>query len=170
MATAFHFSTEQLAEVGRLRDELTKPVNGAVVGAAVPLYAYVFQCVTGIEVPGTESELTVLQGFEVQAQAKQIGFWQIYEWLADLLMQKGVSSMDSTVLWLRGAPRFLDMLMGAATGQNLIGTTTEANLAERARAFFNGHGDTLATIDARMLPTVHGCTAAANDRTMQEAA
>ncbi len=52
MATAFHFSTEQLAEIGRLRDELTKPVNGAVVGAAVPLYAYVFQCVTGIEVPG----------------------------------------------------------------------------------------------------------------------
>ncbi|MGE0098238.1 MAG: putative Ig domain-containing protein [Hydrogenophaga sp.] len=51
-----------------------------------------------------------------------------------------------------GAPRFLDMLMGAATGQNLIGGTTEANLAERARGFFNGFEGTLASVDAQMLP------------------
>jgi serralysin len=51
----------------------------------------------------SESELTALQSMEVQAQAKQIGFWQIYEWLANLLVQKGASSLDSTVLWLRGA-------------------------------------------------------------------
>jgi serralysin len=51
----------------------------------------------------SELELAALQGMEVQAQAKQIGFWQIYEWLANVLIQKGMSSLDSTVLWLRGA-------------------------------------------------------------------
>lgn len=51
----------------------------------------------------TSAELATLRAKELQAQSKQIGFWQIYEWLADLLMQKGVSSLDSTVLWLLGA-------------------------------------------------------------------
>jgi len=41
---------------------------------------------------------------ETQAQAGQIGFWQIYQTLAELLVtQYGVSVTDSTVLWLRGA-------------------------------------------------------------------
>lgn len=49
------------------------------------------------------TELATLEEMEVQAKAKQIGFWQIYQWLGDLLVLKGVASTDSSLLWLRGA-------------------------------------------------------------------
>ncbi len=49
--------------------------------------------------------------------------------------------------------KFLDMLMGAATGQNLLGTTTDANFATRAKTFFDAYGSTLQTIGAKLLPT-----------------
>src|SRR5437773_7806725 len=50
------------------------------------------------------TDIQALQAMETQAQAGQIGYWQIYETLATLLVtQYGVSPVDSTVLWLRGA-------------------------------------------------------------------
>jgi len=51
----------------------------------------------------TADELTTLESLETQARAKQIPYWQIYEWLADRLDAKGVPKFDSTLLWLRGA-------------------------------------------------------------------
>ena len=51
----------------------------------------------------TTSELSTLQGMEAQAQSKQIGYWQIYQWLGNLLDSKGVPATDSSSLWLRGA-------------------------------------------------------------------
>lgn len=50
-----------------------------------------------------ESELTQLAAMQAQAETGQIGFWQIYEWLANNLISKGAPLTDSTVLWLRGA-------------------------------------------------------------------
>lgn len=52
-----------------------------------------------------------------------------------------------------GSPKFLDMLIGATTGQSLLGTTTDANFATRAKAFFDGYGSTLQTTGAKLLPT-----------------
>jgi hypothetical protein len=51
----------------------------------------------------TSTELETLANMETQAKAHEIGFWQIYKWLGDLLQTKGVSATDATVLWLRGA-------------------------------------------------------------------
>ncbi|GGI54681.1 calcium-binding protein [Oxalicibacterium solurbis] len=51
----------------------------------------------------TNEELVTLEAMEAQAKMDAIGYWQIYEWLADLLESKGVPVSDSTVLWLRGA-------------------------------------------------------------------
>lgn len=52
-----------------------------------------------------------------------------------------------------GAEKFLDMLMGATTGQNLLGSTTAENFASTATTFFNAYGTTLQTIGAQRLPT-----------------
>jgi hypothetical protein len=52
-----------------------------------------------------DSELLQLEAKETQAKSNQIGFWQIYEWLADNLVAKGAARTDSTVLWLRGGNR-----------------------------------------------------------------
>ena len=49
------------------------------------------------------SEIETLRAMELQAQARQIGYWQIYAWLADTMVLKGVSLTDSSLLWLRGA-------------------------------------------------------------------
>ena len=49
------------------------------------------------------TDFQVLQTMEAQAQSDQIGYWQIYQWLADTLQDRGVSRTDSTILWLRGA-------------------------------------------------------------------
>lgn len=51
----------------------------------------------------TESELQTLATKEGQAKSGQIGYWQIYHWLGDLLLTKGMSATDSDLLWLRGA-------------------------------------------------------------------
>ena len=51
----------------------------------------------------TETELVTLNGKAAQARAGQLGYWQIYEWLGDLIVDKGVSPANSSVLWLRGA-------------------------------------------------------------------
>ncbi|MES2634685.1 MAG: putative Ig domain-containing protein [Pseudomonadota bacterium] len=51
----------------------------------------------------TLQELETLEAKEVQAKAGQIGFWEIYQWLGDLLVTKGVGPTDSSLLWLRGA-------------------------------------------------------------------
>ena len=49
-------------------------------------------------------EVALLKLMRDQADARVIGFWEIYKTLVDLLQSKyGVSSTDSTVLWLRGA-------------------------------------------------------------------
>jgi hypothetical protein len=49
-------------------------------------------------------EVAELKTMREQADARAIGYWEIYKTLADLLQSKyGVSSTDSTVLWLRGA-------------------------------------------------------------------
>ena len=54
----------------------------------------------------TTAELDLLQAKASQAEAAQSGqknYWQIYQWLGDLLQQKGVAATDSSLLWLRGA-------------------------------------------------------------------
>lgn len=50
-----------------------------------------------------ETELNQLAGMRAQAELDQIGYWQIYQWLGDLLVSKGVASTGSSLLWLRGA-------------------------------------------------------------------
>ncbi|WGT63742.1 putative Ig domain-containing protein [Variovorax paradoxus] len=67
-------------------------------------------------------ELQTLASKEVQAQAGQIGFWQIYEWLADLLVTKGIPGSDPTLIWLRGAT---EANAGRGTMAELIRTYTE---------------------------------------------
>jgi Ca2+-binding RTX toxin-like protein len=52
----------------------------------------------------SEQELKTLSSMRSEADAGVIGYWEIYEWLADLLVEsKGVAVDDQTVLWLRGA-------------------------------------------------------------------
>lgn len=51
----------------------------------------------------SETELIQLENLRTQAENHQIGFWQIYQWLGDLLQSKGVADTDSTLIWLRGA-------------------------------------------------------------------
>jgi Ca2+-binding RTX toxin-like protein len=51
----------------------------------------------------TTAELDILAAKQLQAQSGQIGYWEIYTWLADTLETKGVTSTDQMVLWLRGA-------------------------------------------------------------------
>ncbi len=52
----------------------------------------------------TNSDRETLASYREQARAGVIGYWQIYEWLANrLVTEYGASSTDSTVLWLRGA-------------------------------------------------------------------
>ena len=49
------------------------------------------------------AHIQTLQTMEQQAKSGQIGFWDIYEWLAETLKSEGVADSDQTVLWLRGA-------------------------------------------------------------------
>jgi RTX calcium-binding nonapeptide repeat (4 copies) len=51
----------------------------------------------------TPAELDTLAVKREQAQSSQIGYWQIYQWLGDLIQTKGATPTDSAVLWLRGA-------------------------------------------------------------------
>lgn len=51
-----------------------------------------------------------------------------------------------------GVNAFLDMLMGAKAGKNLLGITTDANFASRAAGFFNQYGVSLQTVGAKLLP------------------
>ena len=51
MATSFSFSPEQIAEIARPRSILALDENSTRLSAAVPLYSYIFKCVTGIDVP-----------------------------------------------------------------------------------------------------------------------
>jgi serralysin len=69
-----------------------------------------------------DSELLQLEAKETQAKSNQIGFWQIYEWLADNLVAKGAARTDSTVLWLRGAT---EANKGEGAFSALIRTYTE---------------------------------------------
>jgi Ca2+-binding RTX toxin-like protein len=69
-----------------------------------------------------ESELATLASKEAQAQAGQIGFWQIYEWLADVLIAKGTPASDASIIWLRGAT---EANAGRGTMAALIRTYTE---------------------------------------------
>jgi hypothetical protein len=58
-----------------------------------------------------------------------------------------------------GSNKFLDMLMGAAAGQCLLGSTTDANFASRAKDFFNSYGSALPTTEAKLLPANAGALA-----------
>ncbi len=49
------------------------------------------------------TELATLTAMRVQAIGGQIGYWEIYNWLANTMQSKGAQSSDQTVLWLRGA-------------------------------------------------------------------
>ena len=52
----------------------------------------------------SEARTQQLEQMRTQAEAGQIGFWQIYKTLADWLVNEyGASITDSSVLWLRGA-------------------------------------------------------------------
>lgn len=51
----------------------------------------------------TTAELDTLSAQRTQARGGQIGYWQIYQWLADTLQGKGVFVNDSSMMWLRGA-------------------------------------------------------------------
>jgi len=48
-------------------------------------------------------EITTLRAKEAEAQTGKIGYWEIYNWLGDALVMKGVAPTDATLLWLRGA-------------------------------------------------------------------
>lgn len=57
----------------------------------------------------TSEELDTLKQMRSEANADVIGYWEIYDWLADLLVdEKGVATTDPTVLWLRGATEVND--------------------------------------------------------------
>jgi hypothetical protein len=51
----------------------------------------------------TVAELDTLADKRVQAQTGEIGYWEIYQWLGDLIQAKGAPPTNSAVLWLRGA-------------------------------------------------------------------
>lgn len=52
----------------------------------------------------TDTEVTRFSQMRDQANASEIGYWEIYKAIADLLQSKyAVASTDSSVLWLRGA-------------------------------------------------------------------
>lgn len=51
----------------------------------------------------TQSEIQLFTDLRTQAQLGNIGYWNIYQQLADLLVTKGVSATDPSLLWLRGA-------------------------------------------------------------------
>ena len=70
----------------------------------------------------TTQELTTLEAKETRAKAGQIGFWEIYQWLGDLLVMKGAPSSDSSLLWLRGAT---EANAGRGAFSELIRTYTE---------------------------------------------
>ena len=49
MPTSFQFNSTQLAEIERLRNIADRPENKQLAGGGVDLYAYIFQCVTGLD-------------------------------------------------------------------------------------------------------------------------
>lgn len=51
MPTAYAFTAAQLDQIRQLRGTLSSPENRTTPSASVPLYSYVFQCITGLEVP-----------------------------------------------------------------------------------------------------------------------
>ena len=56
MPTSFQFNSTQLAELQRLRNIAATPGNKQLAGGGADLYAYVFKCVTGIDL--TNNSLT----------------------------------------------------------------------------------------------------------------
>ncbi|HRK56996.1 MAG TPA: calcium-binding protein, partial [Burkholderiaceae bacterium] len=50
-----------------------------------------------------DTEIATLKDKETKASTGELGYWQIYQWLADLLQTKGVPDSHATMLWLRGA-------------------------------------------------------------------
>lgn len=49
------------------------------------------------------NEINTLKDMRSRARDNQIGYWEIYKWLADGLSKKNDSSLTQTILWLRGA-------------------------------------------------------------------
>ena len=45
-----------------------------------------------------QSEIATLTAMQTQAQAKTMGYWQIYQWLGDRLESKGVAADDQALL------------------------------------------------------------------------
>ena len=51
----------------------------------------------------TDTEVQQFTNLRAQAVAGTIGYWQIYQTLADLMVTKGAPATDQSLLWLRGA-------------------------------------------------------------------
>jgi hypothetical protein len=72
MVTSFAFTPTQLAEIDRLRGILAQAANATQPSGAVALYAYIFQCVTGIDPMAPEHRNSpqdislVLEGLQAQ--------------------------------------------------------------------------------------------------------
>lgn len=89
----------------------------------------------------TTTDLAMLETMEAQAQAGQISFWEIYEWLGDLLEAKDVPLTDSSLLWVRGATEanadrgsFSDLIRAATETQHQLryGTNTPEGKMQEA--------------------------------------
>ena len=83
----------------------------------------------------------------------QFSSGNIFGFVKDLAAKTPVISPVVNAIAEIGVNKFLDMLMGAVQAKNVLGSTTDANFATNARAFFGALTPSqLEIIDARLLP------------------
>jgi len=83
----------------------------------------------------------------------QLSSGDYFGFIKDVAARTPAISSVVNVIAEVGANRFLDMLMGAVQGKSVMGTTTEANFATKAKTFFDAYGSTLQTIGVELLPS-----------------
>jgi Ca2+-binding RTX toxin-like protein len=83
----------------------------------------------------------------------QFSSGNIFGFVKDVAAKSPLISPVVNVIADVGVKQFLDMLIGATTGQMQLGSTTQANFASRANTFFSAYGTTLENINAKLLPS-----------------
>jgi RTX calcium-binding nonapeptide repeat (4 copies) len=83
----------------------------------------------------------------------QFASGNIFGFVKDVAAKSPLISPVVNVIADVGVKQFLDMLIGATTGQMQLGSTTQANFASRANTFFSAYGTTLESINAKLLPS-----------------
>ena len=146
MATAFQFTGAQLAEIQRLRDLLDNNPNKQLASGGVPLYSYIFKCVTGIDLVNGDftAPIDTLLAAGANAATMPQDEHLSMIWLYGALQVNSSTGAFSEVI------RQYNIRQGQLRGK----TFTEGKLNEASNAVAILFADSILNTHGQRLPTV----------------